>query len=324
MYGLVKMGIYLTALTFAFIGFWLLYRNLKLREMAKDNMRKVYDRLVQDDQVRIDELENSRRVYGEQEQKGWITKLDQRLLYSRINKKHQWLSTSTFLALNLVISLVVFLLVMLFTKSVPLSLLGALISGMLPHTYLSALAGRNYSHTEQQFTLFMNMVSNYSLSSDNIVTILEYSAGYVGEPIRSAVSSAVSQAHISGNSGSCIRHLVTELEHPLFTRFVRNLEICSRSDSNFQKIIEDFRPQAESFITSAEKKKSIFKNGRNMILLLMTITLVIIGMSGVFINQSIMGILRSLYHNSVGQIILTIDVLIYLAAFWYAFFGMRR
>lgn len=324
---------YIVIFGFLVFGFYMLLRSISIMDSAKRNMQKLYTELHDRNTYRVTQIEKERRKYGTITKKAddkhsrmalFMMKLDNLLIYSEVGIKYRWLNTSTYIVLMTVGGCLVFLLCMVFMKGVLIPLLLTTVTVLVPYAYMVNVANNNYSRTEEQLEFFINMVANNSMTTNDLITIMEKTAPYMAQPIRGALERAVVTSRINSDPSECIRQLTRDIEHPIFVRFIRNLEVCSRNDANYHNITKDFSSQLEISLRSAERQRAIYDNARKEILLLLIINICILPMTCALVDATFFQMLSDMTKDILGVFVLVVLGLLYGSTAVYLLIGKRR
>ena len=310
-------------------GFYLLFKSLILKEKIKANVDKVYSQLSERNEKRVKDLELQRRRYGNIDSnknalEKHMDKLDHMLVYSGFSVKVGWLNTSTYLVLNVVTGALIFLVTFVLTNNLVLAILFMAVPMIAVLLWMMSICDQKYKSVEGQLSFCVNMVANVSGNTNDLVTVFDQVAPYLGEPLRSAIQRAVSVAVMTGSTSDCVNMLAREIEHPLFIRFVRNLEICSKADADYKNVARDYAPQVERFVRAAERKRAMCANGRSQILLLTLLGLGLIYASSSALGAGFVETIRGMMGSVLGMVVLVFEGILFSSAVLYALFGMRR
>jgi len=334
---MVSIIVYIIMFSLLFCGIYLLLQSITVINSAKKNMGKIYSQLHERNEKRISQLEMERRMYGTTSAKASgkesffskvVQRLDDVLIYSGLSIRYEWLNTSTYVVLSIMAGAVAALAGIVFVGNVILGLLIGVITVMVPYVLIVNICDRNYKQTESQLLFFVNMVANNSLTTNDIISVLDTSARFVSEPIRSAILRASSFSKLSEKKESKIdifvSRLTREIEHPLFVRFIRNLEVCARNDADYRSVARDFGRQAENMIEAMEMQRAIFANGRNTILLLFGFGIVVSVMMCSFVEMTFLQVLQTMMQTPFGIFICVVECILYGSTAVYLFLGSRR
>lgn len=331
MYSDIKIILYIVIFGFIVIGFYMLMQSITLVNSAKRNMSRLYSRLHSKNERRVKQIEADRRRYGTTSASGkdgglskLLQHLDNVLVYSGMSIKYHWLNTSTYIVLMIVLSSIVFLLGLAMTTHILVGAIAALLVLLVPYTYMVHLCDVNYRNTENQMQFFVNMVANNSMVTNDIVTVLEDSAKYVNEPICSAIYRAVATSTITGNKDDCIRQLTRELEHPLFVRFIRNLDMSSKNEADYRKVSSDYSEQVDVQIKSLTRLRAIFSNSRGEILLMLAMGFGLLAMVCSLTGATVWQAFVDMSSSVVGILCLVVWGTVQVVTLLYVLIGMRR
>ena len=126
---------------------------------------------------------------------------------------------------------------------------------------ISLLANHRDKKTESTMLQFMNIVDNFSKTSDDLISILEKASKYIDEPLSTQISNAVSEAKHTGDTLAALQELQDKVKNKHFKVLVRNLEISSRFETNYSDIVEDCRELFHEYLKSEKEKRSLRWNG---------------------------------------------------------------
>ena len=306
---IMKAALFLVLLLTAYFGFELL-RNHKVITEAVEN---VYERTRAQEEKRLGEQERLRLEEGVQEKTDLLYRLDMLLVYSNIKKWIPLMNTEIFIGMAVLLSVAAYLLVSRFTGDWLFGLLGAGSVCLGLYLILYFLAGFNYQRTEKSLTAFLNLLENYSTTSDDLIHIFHKVAINIDEPVQSALYECYTEAASTGNAGLAMRNLQKKIEHEKFKELVRNLEICSRYEANYAEIIKDSRSLIQEYSAYSQERKSIINNARIEILMIVGCCGLVFWMVDDFSST---GIMRVLLGTTAGNVLLLYCVAMLLAALW--------
>lgn len=265
----------------------------------------------------------AREISGAGEVKGFINKVDHSLMYQGLKIKYSWLSTELYLAVQQIVYLVIFLVISYIQKSMILGIATVAIMIAVQRIVLQLMAHIQYSRTEQNLLQFMNIIENFAMASDDLINILDRSSYYLNEPLKSTIVHAIIEARNTGDSVTALRNLQDGVQHQFFKQFIRNLEICSRYDTNYKDIISDSRHVLELELKNEKERQAIYANGRAEILAMLVCGAASIFMMGGVTNNG--NTLEQLINGGiVGQIILGFCVVAIIVQLYFAFIANMR
>jgi len=338
MNGIVTVLCYLAILVLLAIGFYMLFQSMTLINSARRNMDKIYNHLHEKDKLRAAEMERIRQEYGTTSGKmdgkvskitSMLIKLDKVLIHSGVGITYRWLNPSTYMVLSVVGFALAVILFTLILKNVALGIILGMIAVIAPYVYMVLQTDKNYRNTEDQLSYFIDMIANNSATTNDIITVMEETAKYSSEPVSGAIGRAIATSNMAGEGQNktdlFINQLTREIEHPLFIRFVRHLDICSKGDADYRKVAKDFSVQAEEMLASMERQRAIFENGRNEIILMIVLGVVATAMSSSnFADASLLELISNMSKDLIGIIVLVVEAILYGATILYVILGSRR
>ncbi len=332
MYSGVRILLYIVIFSFVVIGFYMLMQSITLINSARRNMGKIYSQLHSKNEKRVKQIEADRRRYGttsatsgkESKFSRILQHVDDVLIYSGMSIKYHWLNTATYIVLMIVLSAGAFFLFLIVTTRILVGGIAALLVIVIPYAYMVHLSDVNYKNTENQMQFFVNMVSNNSMITNDITTVLEDTAQYVNEPIRSAIYRAISTTTITGNKDDCIRQLTREIEHPLFVRFIRNLDMSSKNEADYRKVSSDYSEQVDEQIKALTRLRALFSNARGEILLMLGMGIGLLAMVCSLTEKTMVQAFAEMSSSIVGVLCLILWGSVQLFTLLYVLVGMRR
>lgn len=235
-----------------------------------------YFLLEQSRQVQQKRDEIYQRQYEEigiQDNLTWIQRWDQCFAQSMIQKKYPWLNGQLYVSLLLAAaSLAGIAGLFLLHRQPLLSICGGvlLFGGILfgGVFYVNLIRGNKRRQTEKELLPFLNIVDNFSKSEQDLFQIFELATPYLKEPIRSALSECGKHAAATGNRRAAIRDLIYRIEHPKFREMVQNLEICSRNEANYARVMGDMRESLSAYMSNRKEEDGILREGQVQILVI--------------------------------------------------------
>lgn len=294
----------------------------KYNSRMKKTIMSLYTQMSEKEKDRAQEERNQRAIHGAGSKKDFLASLDEELAYSGIKDKCHWMTTELFLLLSVIVTAVAST-VALITQGVLVgivTLLGIVIAIKL---IISLMANARDKKTESIMLQFMNIVDNFSKTSDDLISIFEKSARYIEEPLRTQISDAVIAARNSGDSIVALQELQERVRNKHFKVLVRNLEISSRYETNYSDIIEDCREIFHEYLKSEKEKRNIRMNG-----ILEIITMLITGAFSVYMVGDVSDtgniITALLEGGTLGMFVLVFLIFAVTASIYIAVFQVLR
>ena len=125
---------------------------------------------------------------------------------------------------------------------------------------LDILQYRRKKVVEKHLLEFLNLVSDYSLSESEITTIFFR----CGQVLPGVLGEELTKCHLSagntGNSEKALYELRRSIDHFLFREIILLLEVCSRSDSNYQKVINGCRNMVSRYLKEEKEKAAVVRS----------------------------------------------------------------
>lgn len=265
----------------------------------------------------------AREISGAGEVKGFINRVDHDLMYSGLKIKYKWLSTELYLAVQSIVYLTLFVVISFIQKNMILSFGIVAVIALLQKILISLLSHLQYSKTEANLLQFMNIIENFAMASDDLINILDRSSYYLEEPLKSTIVHQVIEARTTGDSVTALRNLQDSVQHQFFKQFIRNLEVCSRYDTNYKEIIQDSRHVLEVELKNEKERQAIYANGRAEILAMLLCGAACIFMMGGVTNGG--NTLEQLLNGGIfGTIIIGFCCVTVLVQFYFAFIANMR
>jgi len=303
---------------------FLFYTTLIQTEKLKKSWENIFRQLNHGHLLKKEEIEKVKQLQGEAARIPLIERIEIQIIYSGLQGKIPWLNGVTYIFLTLLIMGLVIIIGLLFSTVQNTLLMTALIL-LVPYLLMRLQADRQYEAVKKEFPTFMRVISSFSKSYQDILTILEASAGYVGNPIRKNVSIAVIKARANGDVRGAMKWLADHTEYKLFKDLIKALEITSRHSLAYADIIDQFMVIAEKKNASVEKQKVIVRKGRAGVAVMLLLGIVMFYMVIVSVNGSnsmIEGI-RILQSGLAGRVLLGYMICVFVGSLWYMLFRMQ-
>lgn len=295
----------------------------KDKERLLDMLNSTYEQLGLGEEIAGLSLDGEPGKQGEVMKKPFTEKVNDMLIYSGLQLKFPFINVKTAYFSVGFLCFILFGVVDIITGQILWGVSAAAAFVLVIYLILYMLRTKNYSNTEKDITLFMNMVTNFSATSDDIIFILERTSSYLSNPLKEAIQIVCTSAKSDGNITLALQDLRRKIEHPLFKRIVSNLELCSRNSCDYRNIIEDSRERVEASLSSATKRRAIYSSGRINIFMLIGVGIVLIWESMSFVGDD-KTFLEVMTANIFGKIILVFVVLSFGFSLYYAIFKLQE
>lgn len=249
----------------------------KYYSTMQDRIRQAYLNTSIAERKRADEERRKRDIHGEGNDKDILSRIDEILNYSGIKEKIPWLTTELFIVLALLLIAIVSTIVLL-TFGLIQGLLSAVIIAAAIRLSIVLLSIYRSKLIDEQLLQFMNIIDNFSKTSNDIIDIFEKASLYIQNPLRNQIYQAVQKARNSGSKEIALKDLQDNVKNKHFKMLVRNLDISSNFESNYSDIVEDCRGVFHGYIRSQKELKQIQIGGIIQIGFLVVLSLVAIQM----------------------------------------------
>ena len=253
-----SMYVYLFALLFYIVYSAMNY--FKYYSRMQKTIQSVYNRMSEQEKLRAQTERRQRDIHGAGGKHDWLAKIDEELAYSGIKEKLKWITTEVYIIIVILTVAIVATIVSVLV-GYAYGLLSAALTFMLFKLVISLMANARDKRTESIMLQFMNIVDNFSRTSDDLISILEKASKYIDEPLSSQIYDAVVEARNTGDTLQALQDLQDKVKNKHFKVLIRNLEISSRFETNYSDIIEDCRDIFHDYIKSEKEKRSLRVNG---------------------------------------------------------------
>lgn len=253
-----SMYVYLFGLLFYVVYSAINY--FKYYSRMQKTLQSVYNRMSEQEKIRAQAERQQRDIHGEGGKHDWLARVDEELAYSGIKEKIKWMTTELYLIIVMVITAITTTVV-----AVNINVWYGLVAGVavvvIFKFVLMLMVNSRNKRTESIMLQFMNIVDNFSKTSDDLINILEKSSKYIDEPLSSQIYDAVIEAKNTGDTLLALQELQEKVKNKHFKVLIRNLEISSRFETNYSDIIEDCRDIFHNYIRTEKEKRSLRING---------------------------------------------------------------
>ena len=220
---------------------------------------------------------------GEKEKYSFIQELDLMIERSGLRKKMPFLNTEVYIAITIILSIIGFMIGNALTRIWLFGLLITMVIILSSYALIYILSGVSYEKTDKAILPFINILENYSGASDDIVSILGRTYPYIDSPLKDYVEEFYNEATTSGDITRAFRNLEAKIENERFKEIIRNIEICSRHEANYQEIIRDTRNTLMDYLEEKQKRKAIISHGRVEIVMSIVLSSVMVAMFTSFV-----------------------------------------
>lgn len=273
----------------------------------------MYKRSKQEAWLREEKEKRFREEEGRREKIYFLRRMDLLIRRSGISVKFPFINTGIYLLLTLSLLILGAIISTILSNSPIVVLIISLIILFTSYLILYVLSGISYRNTEENILEFTNLLENFSKTNNDIVTILYKVYPYLNNPLHDAVEECVSEARSTGDVSRALLNLEHKIELDKFKEIIRNIEISSRYEANYEEIIKDSRRMLRVYIAAREERRALIKNSRIEMGIIIICCIFIIKMLDSF---STVGVVNVLLHSLVGNILLGYCIVVLFLGFW--------
>ncbi|MBQ8232630.1 MAG: hypothetical protein IJZ34_12000 [Lachnospiraceae bacterium] len=219
---------------------------------AYDPMLQIREKVDDLDRQRILDSGNRKKNRFERS----LDRLDEQLTQSGLKKILPKATVEIFVLFNVLEFTLVFLLA---GEGILIPFLEAGMAVYLNKLIVELFRYRNKRITEKHLLELLNLISDFSISENEITTILYKCGQLMPEPLRSALIQCHMTTRSTGNTEQALYELRRGNDHFLFKEIILLLELCSHSDSNYQKVVTGCREMVNSYLKEEKEKTSVVR-----------------------------------------------------------------
>lgn len=294
----------------------------KYHSRMQKTIQSLYIQMSDQERARAEAERQQRDIHGEGIKTDWLGRLDEELAYSGIKDKFRWMTTEIYI---IIVTLTTTLISTAFVIFAGLwqGFLAGMSTLLIYKLAITLLGNARDRRIEAQLLQFMNIIDNFSKTSDDLIDILEKAARYIEDPLGSQIYDAVQEARNTGDSLLALQDLQNSVKSKHFKILLRNLETSSRFENNYSDIIEDCRAIFHDYIKAQKEKRSIRFNGVAEILIMVATGGVSINMIGqIAEGGSVINVLLS--GGTAGLVIFWLLIIAIIVALYVAVFQIMR
>jgi len=207
----------------------------------------------------LDELDRQKLL--EQHKKSFLQKmldrLDEKLVQAGVKKYLPRAGVEIYFLLNVLEFTLIFVLA---GEGILIPLMFAGLAVYLNQLILDILRYRNKRITEKHLLELLNLISDYSLSESEITMILYKCGQMMPNPLKEVLTKCHLSARSTGNTAQALYELRRSIDHFLFQEIILLLELCSRSDNDYQKVIVGCREMVSRYLKEEKEKAGVVRN----------------------------------------------------------------
>lgn len=299
---------------------WFLQKHLRDDKIIQKKMDGMFQKIQSETARRSALLRQQQEMDGELEESklDLLTKLDSLIAQSNIRRIFPLLNAEVFLIGSIVI---VALGILIGNLAGPSYMIVGLILSVsavfLSFAGMYMMKNRNYKRIEDGVIDFINLMENYSKTSDDIIDIIGKTYPFLGEPLRSLAQRCYTEGMRTGNVTMALTDFERGINYRMLREIVHNISVCSRYDTNYKAVIQNSRDQLMDYLAGKEKRRTIINTGRTEFLII----LILAGFLFYFITSLVdnLDVAGILLHTMAGNVLLIIFTGVILLAVYMLF-----
>lgn len=254
-----------------------------------------------------------RKIYtGESEDQKFIDKVDDLLSKACIRSIVPFMTSELYVALTILLAILVGGIFYSFYK-IPVIAIGISMSCVLFSIMIMKLLSRlTYERIDDQVLAYINILENLSESNEDIVTIFDKSIPYLKEPLKEYSDQFVFECRKGIPIEKAFNNYAEKIESKKLNQLIRNLEMCSKYEANYKKILGESRMIMRRYFEQKAKRAQAIRKGRIDIAMTILLNIVIIYLTS-GINPTLGD---SLLHTFEGNVILGYYIVVILAGIY--------
>lgn len=287
-----------------FILVYIVYSTMnyfKYHSRMQKTLQALYVQMSDQEKARAEAERQQRDIHGEGVKTDWLGRLDEELAYSGIKEKFSWLTTELYVIIVMLTATLV-MTVIVVIAGLWQGLMAACLVVSAFKLIITLISNARERKIETQLLQFMNIIDNFSKTSDDLVEILEKASRYIDDPLGGQIYDAVQEARNTGDSMMALQDLQNNVKNKHFKILIRNLETSSRFENNYSDIIEDCRNIFHDYIRAQKEKRSLRMNGVMEILIMVAVGILSVVMVGQMTEEG--NVIKILLNNGTAGIVL--------------------
>lgn len=266
---------------------------------------------------KVEELDRIRRLGTEKGRQNilerYLDRLDEHLTQAGIKRFLPKAGVELFFLFNVLEYTFFFCVV---GDGILIPLLSAAAAVYINKLIVDLLRFKNRRITENHLLELLNMVSDYAISEGEITKILYRCGHSLPNPLKDVLTKCHLSARSSGNSTLALYELRRSIDHFLFQEIILLLELCSRSDNDYQKVVNGCREMVNRYLKEEKEKAGVIRSLTGEAALMSGVAAYGISMMFREFAQDAgvgMGMADFFFKNPAGQIYLLIYIMLLFA-----------
>ena len=313
-------GLYALLFILVFLSFLALFSYLRKNSVISNSLKNFYEKAENSvkERWRVEKSQEIERGYSDKE--NLLIKLDKTIRYSNIRKYIPFLNSNIFIFVLVLLSATALILGAVFGNLV-IGIGAAIAVSLTLIIIVLAMANVNYKKTEENILTFVNLVENYSKTNNDLIAILGKTYTYLDEPLKGYVQEAYLLGKRTGDPDLALTTLQNNVQNKRFREIVRNLQICSHYEANYEEVVNDLRQQLIEYLAGKRSKEAMARNARIELSILIATSGVVMYLMGSFMSNNIFAMLNETF---VGKLILLYIIIVLAIALFNMIFMNRN
>lgn len=289
-------------------GFTLLVVDLKRRNFLStffDSFSKKYEE-------RKIEQEAKLLYEGATDEKTIIENIDLLIQRSRIQLVFPFLTSELLMLITLLAAIFVSVTVFIYSKFLIVAIFAFIVVIAVAVISLQFMARNTFNKIDKVQLGYASVLKNLSISNSDIVVIFEKSIPYAPEPLKSYVEQFVFECKKGIPIRKAFRNFEGKIENKRFKQLIKNLDIASRHDANYAKVLDESRIIFKHYFAEKERRKKAVASGRAGIVLVIVVGCVVFKLLEAFTGD----ILTKLRESPAGNTLLFYFLLVFIYAIY--------
>jgi len=293
-----------------FSGFLILFAEMKRAEILHKLMMRTKENMIDAAEKRL--VWNRQKLLSAESADFWWTNLEHNLCYSGFKARFPYITVEIFIALNVSVAAVVFLI--FFIVSGPaFACAGVGLYLAFEIMFFRVERMKNIDAVNNNLLKFLDFLGSYSITSGELTQILGQIGKYVDEPLKSALEECCYEAQTTGDTCMALLAMAEKIEHPQFRELARNMEINVRYCADFSALVSGSRRSMRDYLKTSQERKNMLREAAvNMALLLIMAGFSLVIVDGL-IQRSIWDILIYSFPGRTALTILVIIICLFMA-----------
>lgn len=282
---------------------WQMFSHLAREQVLQRTILGLFRRIEKNSEQRNDLWREKILLEGEMEEDNLdvLMKLDRLIRQSGIQSRLPFLNGEWFLIMVIALSAGIILVSVGIFHQWMAGILAAVLCLLLICMILLLMRSSNYNRIENEVIDFINLMENYSRTTEDLIDIFGKIYPYLREPLQGLTRNCYMEGVRTGSTAMALFHFEHALQHRKLREIIHNLAVCSRYDTNYREVIANSRAMLQEYLAGKEQKRAILSNGRIEYVSITAISVFLLWMLEDFIGQNTWD---TLTHTTAGHIFL--------------------